>query len=101
MTKYKATFKSSYTDKYDKRYTYLTYEYRGHEYEVVKPNSWTACSSEYTIGDKTLAKQHIKAQAEIDSMIDSPDPVKEEPAKQTYEGSWQEGMDLFWKSINE
>lgn len=100
MTQHKATFKSSYTDKYDSRYTELTYEYRGHEYTVIKANNWSACSSEYTIGDKTLAKQHKRAQAEIDEMIDNP-VIIPGPKKCIYEGSAQEGIDLFFKFIEE
>lgn len=69
---YKATFKGSYTDKYDKRYTQLFYEYRGHEYQVTKANSWTGCSSDYIYGDMRLSIQHKKAQETIDWMIEHP-----------------------------
>ncbi len=68
---HKATYKGSYTDRFDKRYTLLFYEYRGHEYTIEKANSWTACSSDYTMGN-SLAAQHRRAQEEIDNMIENP-----------------------------
>lgn len=70
---HKATYKGSYTDRFDKRYTTLFYEYRGHEYMIEKANSWTACSSDYTMDNKnSLAAQHRRAQEEIDNMIENP-----------------------------
>ena len=94
----KATFKMAHTDRFDKRYTTLIYEYRGHEYEVIKANSW-ACSSDYTMrgGSMTLSAQHKRAQEEIDNLIER---GPEEPKPQKYEGSAQEGFDLFWDFVN-
>ena len=75
---------------YDKKaweHTELLYEYRGHEYIVTKHNNGYS-------GD-SLPSQHKKAQEEIDKLIDAPKQI--EPWK--YEGSAQEGFDLFWKYV--
>lgn len=101
MTQFKATYKGS-SRTADPRYYLQIWEYRGHEYEVEVPsNAWT-CSSDYQKGgNNSQYNQHRRAQEQIDELIAHPAPEIKEPVKQTYEGSWQEGMDLFWKSINE
>ncbi len=97
---YKAEYIGAYTDRYDKRYTTLFYRYRGREYQVVKANNWGACSSDYTMkgGSMTLSKQHKEAQEMIDNMVDNPSDFK--PVAQKYEGSAQEGLDMFFNYIN-
>lgn len=101
MTQYKATYKGS-SRTADNRYYLQIWEYRGHEYEVEVPsNAWT-CSSDYQSGGyNSQYNQHRRAQEQIDELIDYPAPEIKEPQEQKYEGSWQEGFDLFWKSINE
>lgn len=85
--------------KIDKNYLEMMFEYRGKTYFVTRPLSWTACSSEYTVGGaKSEARQHKEAQEAIDASIDN--PVTEYP-KQKYEGSWEEGFDMLWNYINE
>ena len=67
----------------------MMYEYRGHTYIVTRHNNGYAFDS--------LASQHRKAQAEIDERIaHENDPVPE----WHYEGSAQEGFDLFWEYVN-
>lgn len=86
MTPYKATFKCRVTDRYDKRYSDLFYEYRGHEYIVQVANSWTACSSDYLPGGSmSLYNQHKREQKLIDDMVDNPVSPEEE-AKAIEEG---------------
>lgn len=85
---YKATYKGCVHDGW--KHTELFYEYRGHEYIITKHNNGYM--------DKSLRQQHEEAQAEIDYKIEHEnDPIPE----QTYEGSAQEGFDLFWEYINE
>lgn len=91
----KATFKrairnSNPFDKHAWEHTDLLYEYRGHEYIVTKHNNGYS-------GDP-LWKQHQEEQARIDAMIDNPMPTKKE---WQYEGSAQEGFDLFWEYVTE
>lgn len=90
MTQYKATFKCAVKDKFDDRYTALFYEYKGHEYQIIKANNWMACSSDYLYGDMRLTEQHKRAQAAIDEMIEAeknPKPIE----KGTFD------MDEIWK----
>lgn len=70
------------------KHTELWYEYRGHEYCVVKDNNGYMGES--------LRKQHEREQAKIDELIDNPKPI----AEWRYEGSAQEGFDIFWGYIN-
>lgn len=101
MTQYKATYKGS-SRTADNRYYLQIWEYRGHEYEVEVPSNAWVCSSDYqSSGYNSQYNQHRRAQEQIDELIANPAPEIKEPVKQTYEGSWQEGFDLFWKSINE
>lgn len=87
----KATFKGATRDNsFGKgwEHTELHYEYRGYEYIVTKDNN--GC-----MGD-TLKEQHRKAQEEIDNKIaHKDDPIPE----WKYEGSSQEGFDLFWEFV--
>ena len=66
------------------KHTELWYEYRGHKYCVVKDNNGYMGTP--------LRVQHEEEQRKIDEMIDNPKPVQEAQ----YEGSAQEGFDLFW-----
>ena len=72
------------------QHTELMYEYRGYEYFVTKHNNGYM--------DKSLRQQHEEAQKEIDERIlHKNDPIPE----WKYEGSAQEGFDIFWNYINE
>lgn len=71
-------------------HTELHYEYRGHHYIVTKHNNGYL--------DKSLRQQHQEEQAKIDQMLEHEnDPIPE----LKYEGSAQEGFDLFWEYVNE
>lgn len=87
----KAKFISAYRDdRYGKgwQHTELEYEYRGYRYIVTKDNNGY-------MGDP-LWVQHQREQDRIDHMIEhEDDPVQE----WKYEGSAQEGFDLFWSYI--
>lgn len=65
-------------------HTELEYEYRGHIYFVTKHNNGYMGES--------LAEQHKKAQQDIDKAIEQADNNTE----WQYEGSAQEGFDIFW-----
>lgn len=71
-------------------HTELEYEYRGKRYWVTKHNN--GCM------DDSIRKQHTEAQALIDEQI-----LKESEPVRTwkYEGSAQEGFDIFWGCINQ
>lgn len=84
----KATYKGCYHDGWE--HTNLFYEYRGHEYMVTKDNNGYM--------GKSLKQQHEEAQADIDYKIEHQDDLIPEPE---YEGSAQEGLDLFWEHINQ
>lgn len=72
------------------QHTELIYEYKGHEYIITKHNNGYM--------DKSLKQQHEEEQARIDELIaHENDPIPE----WKYEGSGQEGFDLFWKEICE
>lgn len=92
MKEYKAKFIKAL--KGDNRFgkgwehTELLYEYRGHEYIITKDNNGYMGTP--------LWKQHEEAQADIDYKIEHKnDPIFE----QKYEGSAQEGFDLFWEYV--
>lgn len=71
-------------------HTDLEYEYRGYTYIVTKDNNGYMGTP--------LWKQHQEEQERIDRMIEN----KEKPIKeQKYEGSGQEGFDLFWEFVNQ
>lgn len=71
------------------KHTELWYEYRGHEYCVVKDNNGYMGTP--------LAVQHREEQERIDREIEAQSkPIPE----WKYEGSGQEGFDLFWKYMN-
>lgn len=87
----KATFKGAFSDnRFGKgwEHTELLYEYRGHEYIITKDNNGYMGTP--------LWKQHQEEQSRIDKMIeDEGKPIPE----QKYEGSAQEGFDLFWEYV--
>ena len=91
MTKGRAKFIGATRDRNPReawKHTELWYEYRGHEYCVTKDNNGYMGES--------LRAQHEREQKRIDDMLDSPEPAKE----WKYEGSAQEGFDLFWEYVN-
>lgn len=70
-------------------HTELHYEYRGYTYIVTKHNNGYM--------DKSLREQHREEQEAIDARIaHKDDPIPEFK----YEGSAQEGFDLFWNYVN-
>ncbi len=71
------------------KHTELWYEYRGHTYCVEKDNNGYMGAP--------LRVQHEEEQRKIDELIaheNDPRPV------QKYEGSAQEGFDMFWEFVN-
>lgn len=97
MTQFKATYKGS-SRTADNRYYLQIWEYRGHEYEVEVPSNAWMCSSDYQSGGyNSQYNQHRRAHEQIDELIAHPAP--KEPVKQIYEGSAQEGLDLFFKFV--
>ena len=82
----KAKYIGCYHDGWE--HTELEYEYRGYQYFVTKHNNGYM--------DKSLKKQHEEAQRNIDEKIKhKDDPIPE----WEYEGSGQEGFDLFWDFV--
>lgn len=72
------------------QHTDLHYEYKGHVYIITKHNNGYM--------DKSLKQQHEDAQKEIDLRIEHQNyPIPE----WKYEGSAQEGFDLFWEYVNQ
>ena len=97
MTQFKAIYKGS-SRTADNRYYLQIWEYRGHGYWVEVPSNAWMCSSDYLCGGyMSQYNQHRRAQEQIDELIANPAP--EEPAKQIYEGSAQEGLDLFFNFV--
>ena len=81
---------TNHFDKHAWEHTDLLYEYKGHQYIVTKHNNGYAFDS--------LWKQHQEEQKRIDEMIENQNkPIPE----WKYEGSAQEGFDLFWKYVEE
>lgn len=75
----RAEFVSKYTDySYNRRYTYLTYRYRGHEYTVCDTHN----------GCANLANDHACEQARIDAIIE----MKSQPKGNTIDSL----EDFFW-----
>lgn len=70
-------------------HTALLYEYRGYEYIVEKDNNGYMGTP--------LWKQHEEEQAKIDYKIEHKNDLIPE---WKYEGSAQEGFDLFWEYVN-
>ena len=70
------------------QHTELEYEYRGKRYFVTKHNNGYM--------DASLRQQHEAAQKDIDDRLDNPPATEPGP----YEGSGQEGFDLFWEYVN-
>lgn len=82
----KAKYIGAHSDSW--KHTDLVYEYRGYTYIVTKDNNGYMGES--------LRAQHEKAQKDIDERIEAKDkPIPE----WQYEGSAQEGFDLFWKEV--
>lgn len=76
-------------DRHRWEHTDLLYEYRGYEYIVTKHNNGYSSDPLYL--------QHKEEQAKIDAKIEhANDPIPE----WKYEGSGQEGFDLFWEYVN-
>lgn len=74
---------------YNRNYsTFVEYEYRGHKYEVEYSNCFN-----YLVSPPSV--QHKNAQYEIDRMIEQ----EHAPTEWKYEGSAQEGFDLFWEYV--
>ena len=70
------------------QHTELHYEYKGYDYFITKHNNGYM--------DKSLKQQHEDAQAEIDERIKHKnDPIP----MYKYEGSAQEGFDLFFSYV--
>lgn len=70
------------------KYTELHYEYRGHYYIITKYNNGYM--------DEPMHRKHQREQRMIDEMIEHEnDPIPE----QKYEGSGQEGFDVFWEYV--
>lgn len=70
------------------QHTELHYEYRGHYYIITKHNNGYM--------DEPMHKRHQMEQRKIDEMIEHEnDPIPE----CKYEGSAQEGFDLFWDYV--
>lgn len=91
MTREKAKFIGASRDRDPReawKHTDLWYEYRGHEYCVTKDNNGYM--------GEPLRVQHEREQKRIDDLLDNPEPLKE----WKYEGSAQEGFDLFWEYVN-
>lgn len=72
----------------DWQVTELHYEYRGHHYIIEKYNNGYM--------DEPMHKKHQREQRAIDEMIEH---ENDPSAEQKYEGSWQEGFDLFWDYV--
>ena len=77
-------------DRYGK-FVDLEYEYRGKTYFVRNHFSGNAM-------DEQLWMQHKKAQKAIDNELDN--SMVDSNHTWSYEGSADEGFDLFWNSIN-
>ena len=92
---FKATYKGSFSNKYDLRYYTQIWEYRGHEYNVTVPTGWD-CSTDFLYGDMRQSEQHRRNQEAIDRQIaEGETPVK--PAT----NQAQEGLDLFFSLLGD
>ena len=70
------------------QHTELFFEYRGHQYIITIHNNGYM--------DEPMHKRHQKEHRRIDELIEHEnDPIPE----QKYEGSAQEGFDLFWDYV--
>lgn len=70
MTNYRTAKAKKLETYYDKYYTTIVYEYRGHNYEVTYGNGSGVCCTPAWI-------QHRDEQEKIDRIIDNPEPQKE------------------------
>jgi len=67
----------------DKYFTTIVYEYRGCKYEVIYANGWQVCCSPAWV-------QHRDAQADIDKMLDNPNPVIDhKPTEEQMDEIWE------------
>lgn len=85
--------KAKYIGKYygkgfDRDNIYLDYEYRGMTYTIVENRAK---------GNEPLAWQHRAEQDRIDRILDTPTASNE----YKYEGSAQEGFDIFWEYVEQ
>ena len=84
----KAIFKGKVKDR-NGYAVHLFYEYRGHEYMVTDENNGYS---------EPMWVKHKNEQERIDREIEE----SQKPIKQCqYDGSGQEGFDIFWEYINE
>lgn len=83
----RATYKGKVRDLFGPA-VHLCYEYRGKEYWI---------TDEHNGYSETMAEKHRKEQERIDREIED---SKAEPKEWKYEGSAQEGLDLFWEYVN-
>jgi hypothetical protein len=67
---------------YDKNCNIVTYNYKGYEYDVVYPTSWTFCTTPAYI-------QHQDAQRKINEAIEAEKKPKRDPEV-------QKGLDFFF-----
>lgn len=71
----------------EKYFTYITYEYRGYEYDVEYANGWMVAASDPKI-------QHESAQERIDKMIEDREKEKNQEHK-----SFDEVLDEVWQMM--
>ena len=84
----KATFKGKVRDR-NGYAVHLFYEYRGHEYTV---------TDEHNGYSEPMWVKHHNEQERIDQMIENEARGHDE---WKYEGSAQEGFDIFWEYVEE
>lgn len=85
-----AEYKAKYIGKVRDRNGYavhLFYEYRGREYMITDERNGYS---------EPIWVKHKNEQERIDQILEA---EKDEPKEWTYEGSAQEGFDLFWEYV--
>lgn len=85
----KATFKGKTYDRYNQKWI-LTYEYKGHEYDVID-GGWKG-------GEQPLYIQHRDEQQRIDREIEERNNQKPEKPYR-YEDTAEYGFKLFWDYV--
>lgn len=73
------------------RAKHLHYEYRGHEYIITRMNNGYM--------ETPMWYEHQQEQKSIDESIENEN--KPIPKQDKYEGTGQEGFDIFWEYVNE
>lgn len=73
------------------RAKHLHYEYRGHEYIITRMNNGYM--------ESPMWYEHQQEQKSIDESIENEN--KPIPNQDKYEGTAQEGFDIFWEYVNE